>query len=571
MARVDDRGQPPRQPGPRPLLRGRVAALELSRRKTPMRFSRRDVLKGLGALAAGGVPATAGGAAHRGLDRRRRPRPRPSSPRTGTRGPDSWERASVVIVGAGVAGLSAAWALDRAGVGDFLVLELEDAAGRDGALRSRRGHALSVGRALRPRSRSRATARWWRCSRRRAPSPAAIPRAGPSTRKTSSAATRRSACSSAASGTKASTRAWPPPRRTSPSWPRFEADMRRWAGWRDARGRRAFDLPRARGTDAGGDPRPRRAVDGPLPARPRLGIGAAALVRRVRCRDDFGATLAQTSAWAGIHYFAARLGDSGHAADFLTWPEGNGRLVSRLAGRAGRPAAHAGHGPPCDPARTRSRRRLPRRARGPPARHPRRARGPRPAPLPRRLRRGRRAASRGRRRLRLVDGREPDPARPSRVPRLSAGVGQRPLRQPVPRLRRGHAPAGPRPRADGVHVLPAAARRRPAHRAAAAAGHAVGGVGRGDPRRPGAGPRRPRGPASRRWTSISGATRWSARSRDPCGASPWPTPPARWDAFTSRTPTSPAWRCSRRRSTGACARRKRSWPPAASGSSRGSA
>jgi hypothetical protein len=53
------------------------------------------------------------------------------------------------------------------------------------------------------------------------------------------------------------------------------------------------------------------------------------------CRDDFGTTLAQTSAWAGVHYFAARLGESGQGADFLTWPEGNGRLVAHMARRAG--------------------------------------------------------------------------------------------------------------------------------------------------------------------------------------------------------------------------------------------
>src|SRR5438552_5432727 len=53
------------------------------------------------------------------------------------------------------------------------------------------------------------------------------------------------------------------------------------------------------------------------------------------CRDDFGATLAQTSAWAGVHYFAARMDESGQPADFLTWPEGNGRLVGHLARRAG--------------------------------------------------------------------------------------------------------------------------------------------------------------------------------------------------------------------------------------------
>ncbi|HWB81341.1 MAG TPA: FAD-dependent oxidoreductase, partial [Nannocystaceae bacterium] len=42
------------------------------------------------------------------------------------RAPSERRRASIVIVGAGVAGLSAAWRLQRAGVRDFVVLELED-------------------------------------------------------------------------------------------------------------------------------------------------------------------------------------------------------------------------------------------------------------------------------------------------------------------------------------------------------------------------------------------------------------------------------------------------------------
>lgn len=51
------------------------------------------------------------------------------------------------------------------------------------------------------------------------------------------------------------------------------------------------------------------------------------------CRDDYGTVLEETSAWAGIHYFAAR---SGLAANtdpngFVTWPEGNGFLVRHLA------------------------------------------------------------------------------------------------------------------------------------------------------------------------------------------------------------------------------------------------
>ena len=45
------------------------------------------------------------------------------------------------------------------------------------------------------------------------------------------------------------------------------------------------------------------------------------------CRDDYGTSSAETSAWAGIHYFAARSEDD---AGFLTWPEGNGWIVKRL-------------------------------------------------------------------------------------------------------------------------------------------------------------------------------------------------------------------------------------------------
>jgi hypothetical protein len=42
---------------------------------------------------------------------------------------DQWERTGVVIVGGGIAGLSAAWQLRRAGFEDFVLLELERAPG----------------------------------------------------------------------------------------------------------------------------------------------------------------------------------------------------------------------------------------------------------------------------------------------------------------------------------------------------------------------------------------------------------------------------------------------------------
>lgn len=45
------------------------------------------------------------------------------------------------------------------------------------------------------------------------------------------------------------------------------------------------------------------------------------------CRDDYGSSYDQVSAWAGIHYFASRKNKSNQV---LTWPEGLGFLVSKM-------------------------------------------------------------------------------------------------------------------------------------------------------------------------------------------------------------------------------------------------
>ncbi|MBO9650693.1 MAG: FAD-dependent oxidoreductase [Variovorax sp.] len=55
------------------------------------------------------------------------------------------------------------------------------------------------------------------------------------------------------------------------------------------------------------------------------------------CRDDYGAGMAHVSAWAGLHYFASRHGfhapgdDNAERDAVLTWPEGNAWLMRRLA------------------------------------------------------------------------------------------------------------------------------------------------------------------------------------------------------------------------------------------------
>ncbi|MDQ6698943.1 MAG: FAD-dependent oxidoreductase [Acidobacteriota bacterium] len=51
------------------------------------------------------------------------------------------------------------------------------------------------------------------------------------------------------------------------------------------------------------------------------------------CRDDYGARARDTSAWAAIHYFASREHDDKGP---LTWPEGNGWIVKKLLAKLGR-------------------------------------------------------------------------------------------------------------------------------------------------------------------------------------------------------------------------------------------
>lgn len=50
------------------------------------------------------------------------------------------------------------------------------------------------------------------------------------------------------------------------------------------------------------------------------------------CRDDYGSSVENVSAWAGLHYFAGRRGIAANAEanSVVTWPEGNGFLVKFL-------------------------------------------------------------------------------------------------------------------------------------------------------------------------------------------------------------------------------------------------
>ena len=112
---------------------------------------------------------------------------------------------------------------------------------------------------------------------------------------------------------------------------RFEARMNAFAAARDAKGRKAFAVPSGMSSDDA----EWTALDGLSMAAwlTREGFTSPRLkwVVDYACRDDYGTTSEHVSAWAGIWYFAARQDGKGERSEgFLSWPEGNGRLVQQF-------------------------------------------------------------------------------------------------------------------------------------------------------------------------------------------------------------------------------------------------
>ena len=111
----------------------------------------------------------------------------------------------------------------------------------------------------------------------------------------------------------------------------FQQEVNRWVAWRDSDGRRAFTIPVAEcSTDVEVMALDRQSMLQWLTAH---GWNSARLKWYIdyACRDDYGLRIDQTSAWAGLFYFAARVSKPGEESQsFITWPEGNGRLVAHL-------------------------------------------------------------------------------------------------------------------------------------------------------------------------------------------------------------------------------------------------
>lgn len=111
----------------------------------------------------------------------------------------------------------------------------------------------------------------------------------------------------------------------------FQNQIDMWVDRLDAAGRRYFVVPSAKCSDDA----EAAALDKISFAEwlLRHGFTSERLVWYCdyACRDDYGLTLDQTSAWAGLFYFCSRVKKGGEESQqFITFPEGNGRFVEHL-------------------------------------------------------------------------------------------------------------------------------------------------------------------------------------------------------------------------------------------------
>ena len=243
---------------------------------------------------------------------------------------EKWERAGVGIVGAGIAGLSAARRLLAAGYEDFVILELESAAG---------GTA---------RSGANATSAYpWGAHYITAPMKENTDLLGllreldlvegadaagePTFREEMLCREPQERVFAAGTWHDGLYHHDGESEDDKLQYARFKQTIESYAALRDGKGRRAFAVPTAFGSDDADLVALDKTSIAEWLAREKFTSERLLWLVDYACRDDFGARAAQTSAWAGIHYYASRLLGPGHEPQaVLTWPAGNGWLVSKL-------------------------------------------------------------------------------------------------------------------------------------------------------------------------------------------------------------------------------------------------
>ncbi|UCV04225.1 NAD(P)/FAD-dependent oxidoreductase [Dechloromonas denitrificans] len=297
--------------------------------------SRRDFLRTVGAAALAGCapvgkpplpPGQLLGMAH-ALGHRLRDGHFPA--------PSEVRKTGVLIVGGGISGLSAAWQLNKAAVDDFLVLEMEGEAGGN----SRAGQSPLVaypwGAHYLPLPGPEAT------SVRELLAELGVLQGDPAAAKPTY--DERFLCATPQErvyrhglwddgllpqrGVDAAERE---------QQRRFQTRMEELKAARGRDGRRVFAIPMALSSR---DPE-WRALDRLSFSQWLADHGFTAPTLRwlanYACRDDYGTACEQTSAWAGLHYFACRNGQAANATSdaVLTAPDGNAWLMRGLARHA---------------------------------------------------------------------------------------------------------------------------------------------------------------------------------------------------------------------------------------------
>jgi protoporphyrinogen oxidase len=115
----------------------------------------------------------------------------------------------------------------------------------------------------------------------------------------------------------------------------FNSEIQRWVAWRDSKGRRAFAIPVAQSSTDTEVTSLDKISTADWMSQQKLDSPRLKWLVDYACRDDYGLTPDQTSAWAGLFYFASRVQNPGaESLPLITWPAGNGKLVAHLYEKA---------------------------------------------------------------------------------------------------------------------------------------------------------------------------------------------------------------------------------------------